>query len=58
MVCPSKIVYPSSNRSLNGLFAGNGVTPMYFVALDGYLQGTILGYSREWVESRTYEKPS
>lgn len=32
--------------------------PMYFVALDGYLQGTTLGYSREWVESRTYEKPS
>lgn len=31
---------------------------MYFVALDGYLQGTALGYSREWVESRTFENPS
>jgi len=30
---------------------------MYFVALDGYLQGTLLGYSREWVE-RSFEKPS
>ena len=58
MVCPSKFMLLSSNRLPKGLIAGNGVMPMYFVALDGYLQGTTLGYSREWVESRTYEKPS
>jgi len=31
---------------------------MYFVTLDGYLQGTTLGYSREWVECKLVENPS